>query len=96
MEGTIAALKAHHFPGYRRIAAALNTRIVDRESHFARNHLRPFLEIPCVPILQPGPLRGGYTELRKIAAAAAPWGIGLAFRPDILTDRRIGEQRMKP
>jgi L-alanine-DL-glutamate epimerase-like enolase superfamily enzyme len=28
-----------------------------------------------VPILQPGPMRGGYTELRKIAAGAEPWDI---------------------
>jgi L-alanine-DL-glutamate epimerase-like enolase superfamily enzyme len=101
-----------------------------------------------VPILQPDPMRGGYTELRKIAAAAEPWGIriaphlfhetmvhvlaaipnanyleymdwnddlwiepvlpskngtmtpperpghGLAFRPEILKDCRIGGQRM--
>jgi L-alanine-DL-glutamate epimerase-like enolase superfamily enzyme len=101
-----------------------------------------------VPILQPDPMRGGYSELRKIAAAAEPWGIriaphlfhetmvhllaaipnasyleymdwnddlwiepvlpakdgtmqpperpghGLAFRPEILKDCRIGGQRM--
>ena len=31
-----------------------------------------------MPILQPDPMRGGFTELRKIAAAAEPWGIKLA------------------
>ena len=69
---------AEDFAGYRRIAAALKTRIVGGESHFTRNDLRPFFETPCVPILQPDPMRGGYTELRKIAAAAEPWGIRLA------------------
>jgi L-alanine-DL-glutamate epimerase-like enolase superfamily enzyme len=139
---------AEDFAGYRRIAAALKTRIVGGESHFTRNDLRPFFETPCVPILQPDPMRGGYSELRKIAAAAEPWGIriaphlfhetmvhllaaipnanyleymdwnddlwiepvlptkqgtmrpperpghGLAFRPEILKDCRIGGQRM--
>jgi len=69
---------AEDFAGYRRIAAALKTRIVGGESHFTRNDLRPFFETPCVPILQPDPMRGGYSELRKIAAAAEPWGIRLA------------------
>ena len=70
---------AEDFAGYRRIAAALKTRIVGGESHFTRNDLRPFFEAPQpVPILQPDPMRGGYTELRKIAAAAEPWGIKLA------------------
>jgi L-alanine-DL-glutamate epimerase-like enolase superfamily enzyme len=70
---------AEDFTGYRRIAAALKTRIVGGESHFGRNDLRPFFEAPHpVPILQPDPMRGGYTELRKIAAAAEPWGIKVA------------------
>ncbi|OJU46783.1 MAG: hypothetical protein BGN99_02840 [Alphaproteobacteria bacterium 65-37] len=140
---------AEDFAGYRRIAAALKTRVVGGESHFTRNDLRPFFETPSVPILQPDPMRGGYTELRKIAAAAEPWGIriaphlfhetmvhllasipnanyleymdwnddlwiepvlpskhgtmspperpghGLAFRPEILKDHKIGGQRIK-
>ena len=53
-------------------------QVVGGESHFTRNDLRPFFETPCVPILQPDPMRGGYTELRKIAAAAEPWGIRIA------------------
>ena len=62
------------FAGYCRIAAALKTRIVGGESHYCRNDLRPFFEAPHpVPILQPDPMRGGYTELRKIAAAAEPF-----------------------
>ncbi|MCX7361885.1 MAG: mandelate racemase/muconate lactonizing enzyme family protein [Alphaproteobacteria bacterium] len=141
---------AEDFSGYKRIAAALKTRIVGGESHFGRNDLRPFFEAPhSIPILQPDPMRGGYTELRKIAAAAEPWGIriaphlfheqmvhllasipnanyleymdwnddlwiepvlptrdgtmapperpghGLAFRPEVLKDFRIGGQTMK-
>ena len=35
---------AEDFAGYRRIAAALKTRIVGGESHFTRNDLRPFFE----------------------------------------------------
>ena len=140
---------AEDFVGYRRIAAALRTRVVGGESHFTRNDLRPFLEAPAsVPILQPDPMRGGYSELRKIAAAAEPWGItiaphlfheqmvhllaaipnasyleymdwnddlwvepikpnangmmipperpghGLAFRPEVLKDHRVGGSRM--
>jgi L-alanine-DL-glutamate epimerase-like enolase superfamily enzyme len=139
---------AEDFVGYQRIAAALRTRVVGGESHFTRNDLRPFLQHPGVPILQPDPMRGGFTELRKIAAAAEPWGItiaphlfpelmvhllasipnasyleymdwnddlwiepvlpsrngtmtpperpghGLAFRPEVLKDHRIGGQTM--
>jgi L-alanine-DL-glutamate epimerase-like enolase superfamily enzyme len=70
---------AEDFEGYKRIAAALKTRIVGGESHFTRNDLRPFFQSPpSTPILQPDPMRGGYTELRKIAAAAEPWGIAIA------------------
>ncbi len=70
---------AEDFAGYRRVAEALKTRVVGGESHFTRNDLRPFFEAPHnVPILQPDPMRGGYTELRKIAAAAEPWGITIA------------------
>ena len=50
---------AEDFTGYRRIAAALKTRIVGGESHFTRQDLRPFFEAPHpVPILQPDPMRG--------------------------------------
>jgi L-alanine-DL-glutamate epimerase-like enolase superfamily enzyme len=140
---------AEDFAGYRRIAAALKTRVVGGESHFMRNDLRPFFEHPGTPILQPDPMRGGYSELRKIASMAEPYGIrlaphlfheqmvhvlasipnasyleymdwnddlwiepvlpaqdgtmspperpghGLAFRPEVLKDHRIGGQRLK-
>jgi len=64
--------------GYRRIAAALRTRVVGGESHFTRFDLRPFFECPSSPILQPDPMRGGLTELRKIAAVADTWGMQIA------------------
>jgi L-alanine-DL-glutamate epimerase-like enolase superfamily enzyme len=66
------------FAGYRRVAQALKTRVVGGESHFTRFDLRPFFEHPSTPILQPDPMRGGLTELRKIAAVADTWGIQLA------------------
>ena len=137
----------HRLPPHRRGAQDPHRR---RREPFHRNDLRPFFEAPHpVPILQPDPMRGGFTELRKIAAAAEPWGIrlaphlfhetmvhllasipnaswleymtwnddlwiepilpsktgtmtpperpghGLAFRPEILKDHRIGGQRIK-
>lgn len=66
------------FAGYRRVAQALRTRVVGGESHFTRFDLRPFFEHPSTPILQPDPMRGGFTELRKIAATADTWGIAVA------------------
>jgi L-alanine-DL-glutamate epimerase-like enolase superfamily enzyme len=66
------------FAGYQRIAAALKTRVVGGESHFTRYDLRPFFTTPSTPILQPDPMRGGLTELRKIAAVADTWGLRLA------------------
>jgi L-alanine-DL-glutamate epimerase-like enolase superfamily enzyme len=66
------------FDGYRRVAAALRTRVVGGESHFTRFDLRPFFLQPSAPILQPDPMRGGLTELRKIAAVADTWGIKIA------------------
>ncbi|HEX9843497.1 MAG TPA: mandelate racemase/muconate lactonizing enzyme family protein [bacterium] len=69
---------AHDFAGYRRIAKATSLRIVGGENHFGRYDLRPFFEDPCVPILQPDVMRGGLTELRKIAAVADTWGIRIA------------------
>jgi len=66
------------FDGYIRIAEALDLRIVGGESHFTRWDLRPFFTHPKVPILQPDPMRGGLTELRKIAAVADTWGMTIA------------------
>lgn len=69
---------AHDFEGYRRVAHALDMRIVGGENHFTRFDLRPFFTDPCLPILQPDVMRGGLTELRKIAAVADTWGIRIA------------------
>ncbi|HWV83031.1 MAG TPA: mandelate racemase/muconate lactonizing enzyme family protein [Hyphomicrobiaceae bacterium] len=66
------------YDGYQRVAAALKTRVVGGESHFTRYDLRPFFRTPSSPILQPDPMRGGLTELRKIAAIADTWGIQIA------------------
>ena len=66
------------FDGYARVAAALKTRVVGAESHFTRYDMRPFFKTPSTPILQPDPMRGGFTELRKIAAVADTWGLTIA------------------
>ena len=66
------------FSGYQRVAATLKTRVVGGESHFTRYDLRPFFTTPSSPILQPDPMRGGLTELRKIATIADTWGIQIA------------------
>src|SRR4030088_2736609 len=44
--------------------------VMPKETHFTRYDLRPFFINPCLPILQPDPMRGGMTDLRKIAALA--------------------------
>ncbi len=66
------------FAGYFRIAQALDLRIVGGESHYTRFDLKPFFENPCLPILQPDVMRGGLTELRKIATVADTWGVRIA------------------
>ncbi|MEZ5559833.1 MAG: mandelate racemase/muconate lactonizing enzyme family protein [Pseudomonadales bacterium] len=69
---------AGDFAGYRRVAAALRVPIVGGENHFTRFDLRPFFEHPCVFTLQPDVMRGGLTEIRRIAAVADTWGIRIA------------------
>ena len=66
------------FEGYKRVAKALKTRVVGGETHFTRYDLRPFFINPCLPILQPDPMRGGMTDLRKIATLADTFGITIA------------------
>lgn len=68
----------HDFDGYKRIARALDLRIVGGETHFTRFDLMPFFEEPLLPILQPDPMRGGFSDLRKTAALAEAKGITLA------------------
>ena len=69
---------ADDLAGYMRVAQALDMRVVGGETHFTRYDLRPFFENPCLPILQPDPMRGGLTELRKIAVLADTWGMQMA------------------
>ena len=69
---------ADDFKGYMRVADALPIRIVGGETHFTRFDLRPFFENPQIPILQPDPMRGGYTDLRKISVLADTWGLQMA------------------
>jgi L-alanine-DL-glutamate epimerase-like enolase superfamily enzyme len=69
---------ADDFDGYRRIARALPIRIVGGETHFTHHDLRPFFDDPVCPILQPDPMRGGFTDLRKTAAMAHARGLSMA------------------
>lgn len=69
---------ADDFAGYLRCAEALDLRVVGGETHYGRADLKPLLENPRIPILQPDPMRGGLTELRKIAAVADTWGMTIA------------------
>lgn len=66
------------YAGYLRCAEMLDMRVVGGETHFGRADLKPFLENPRLPILQPDPMRGGFTELRKIATVAETWGMTIA------------------
>ena len=69
---------ADDFKGYMRVAQALSMRVVGGETHFTRFDLRPFFEDPRIPILQPDPMRGGFTDLRKTAVLAETWGLSIA------------------
>jgi D-arabinonate dehydratase len=69
---------AEDFAGYFRIADALKTRVVGGESHFTHHDLAPFFETPKLPILQPDMMRGGLTQMRRIATLADAKGIRIA------------------
>ena len=69
---------ADDFAGYMRVADKLDLRVVGGETHFTRYDMRPFLEHPGLPILQPDPMRGGLTEMRKLATLADTWGMTIA------------------
>jgi L-alanine-DL-glutamate epimerase-like enolase superfamily enzyme len=75
------------FDGYKRIANTLDLRIVAGETHFTRFDLVPFFEDPVLPILQPDPMRGGFTDLRKTAAIAESKGIKIA--PHLFTELNV-------
>ena len=78
---------AHDFDGYRQVARALKTRVVGGENHFTQHDLKPFFDDPCLPILQPDVMRGGFTGLRRIAVIADTCGITLAphLFPELMT-----------
>ena len=71
-------VKPDDFDGYKRVARALDLRVVGGETHFTRFDLRPFFDDPVLPILQPDPMRGGFTDLRKTAAIADAKNIKIA------------------
>jgi L-alanine-DL-glutamate epimerase-like enolase superfamily enzyme len=66
------------FRGYFRVAEKLNTRICGGEKHFTRYDLRPFFENPKIAVLNPDVIRGGFTDLRKVAALAETWGLTIS------------------
>ena len=69
---------AEDFAGYRRIAAALKTRVVGGESHFMRNDLRPVLRASrhADPAARPDArrlLRAAQDRVDGGAATASAW-----------------------
>jgi len=66
------------FDGYFLVAEKLNIRIVGGEKNFTRFDLRPFFRNPRIPIFMPDVMRGGLTEMRKIAAVADTWGMTIS------------------
>jgi L-alanine-DL-glutamate epimerase-like enolase superfamily enzyme len=69
---------ADDFKGYMRVAETLPMRIVGGETHFTHYDLQPFFDNPRCPILQPDPMRGGFTDLRKTAVLAESCGLMMA------------------
>lgn len=69
---------ADDFEGYHRVADAIRTPVVGGENHFTHHDLKPFLASRKIPILQPDMMRGGFTELRRIAALANQAGLNIA------------------
>ena len=66
------------FEGYFLVAEKVNIRIVGGEKHFTRFDFRPFFRNPRIPIFMPDVMRGGLTEMRKIAAVADTWGLTIS------------------
>ena len=66
------------FAGYFRIADALRTRVVGGESQFTHYDLAPFFDNPKFPTLQPDMMRGGLTQMRRIATLAHAKGMRIA------------------
>lgn len=69
---------ADDIEGYKKIAAALDIPIVGGENNFGLGDMKPFIETDNIPILQPDIMRGGYTELRRIAKHAHQAGMTIA------------------
>ncbi len=69
---------ADDIEGYRKVASAISTPVVGGENNFGLPDLQPFIDIGKIPILQPDIMRGGYTELRRIAEHAHQAGITIA------------------
>jgi D-arabinonate dehydratase len=69
---------AEDFDGYFKIADALETRVVGGENHYTCHEMTRFFETPKIPILQPDPMRGGLTDMRRVAKAAEAAGITIA------------------
>ena len=61
---------ADDFDGYERIADAIETPVVGGENNFTHHDFERFFESGKVPILQPDPMRGGFTDLLVIAELA--------------------------
>ncbi|MEM7188443.1 MAG: mandelate racemase/muconate lactonizing enzyme family protein [Pseudomonadota bacterium] len=69
---------ADDFDGYHQIAAAIDIPVVGGENSFCDYDMEPFFASGAIPILQPDPMRGGYTNLRVIADRAHAAGITIA------------------
>jgi D-arabinonate dehydratase len=69
---------ADDFDGYHAVADAIRTPLAGGENHFTHHDLKPFFASGKVPVLQPDIMRGGYTELRRIAAMAHDAGLKIA------------------
>jgi L-alanine-DL-glutamate epimerase-like enolase superfamily enzyme len=69
---------AEDIEGYFRVAEALETRVVGGENHFTCHEMKAFFANAKIPILQPDPMRGGLTDMRRVASAADAAGITIA------------------
>jgi D-arabinonate dehydratase len=74
---------ADDFAGYARVASAIRTPVVGGENNFCLPDMQPFFGAG-VAILQPDIMRGGYTELRRIAEAAN--GVGITIAPHMFPE----------
>jgi len=66
------------FAGYFRIGDALRTRVVGGEGHFTHYDLAPFFDNSKFSTLQPDMMRGGLTQMRRIATLAHAKGMRIA------------------